>query len=189
MAFARTSIIAIIASLTIAAAGQTAKADTYEHIDRLALRMQKQSRSLINEFSAHYRHKSHYGHMRSDAISLYKLSRHIHELAHHHGSHYYLAADLRKADRLFHHLEQVVSRVEHSYGGHTHGNASHVWQLMRQMKQTIHHLKSDIDSLNHFAPGHGHDHGYDNHGHGVSYKSKGIGIKVNGKGWSIGFGG
>jgi hypothetical protein len=137
-----------------------AQADTYTHIDGLAVRLQKDARLLDREFADHYRHTAQYRHLRSDAAELARLAGHIHEVAHEQGPLSHLQSDLRQIDRLFHHLEDLVREVEHGAefddnhggfhrwgGGHIHGNSNHVHRLMNSIEDAIHHLESDLAEL------------------------------------------
>lgn len=127
----------------------SASADTYHHIDELALTIDRQAKLLVSE-SVHYRHTPEYRHLVSDARDLCRLATHLHEVAHHHGSLAHLESDLSQLDAKFHHLESVFHRVERaaSYGhGHVHGHTSHVWELLHSIENNIHHLQDDLRSL------------------------------------------
>jgi hypothetical protein len=159
--------------ITVALAGfaltGTAKADTYSHIDSLAVRLQSYALLLDREFTAHYSHTHEYRHLKSDSVKMARLAEHIHEVAHHHGSISHLQSDLRQLDRLFHHVEELVEEIEHDvafgdihgdfHGGHIHGETTHVRRILRAMENTLHHLQSDVDELAHFIDDHqDHDH-------------------------------
>ena len=126
-----------------------ASADTYEHLDQLAVRVERSARLLASEIR-HYRHTPEYAHLRADAKEMRRLASHMHDTAHHEGNLNHLAADLAELDASFHHFESVLNRVEHSaaYGhGHVHGNTAHVRRLLRSIENDIHHLQEDVDSL------------------------------------------
>ncbi len=170
--------------LTLAMAGfaltGTAKADTYSHIDGLAVQLTRNARLLEREFAAHYRHTSRYRHLREDARQMIRLADHVHEVAHHEGSLSHLQSDLRQLDRLFHHIEELVDEIEHDaaglgddhhghfgnfggyhgrYGGHIHGNTRHVRRILSAMEDTLHHLQDDVRQLARAAEAHRHhDH-------------------------------
>lgn len=126
-----------------------ASADTYEHLDRLAVRVERSARLLVSEMR-HYRHTPEYAHLRADAKEMRRLASHMHETAHHHGSLKHLARDLAELDSSFHHFESTFARVEHNaaYGhGHVHGNTAHVRRLIRSIENDIHHLREDVNTL------------------------------------------
>ncbi len=135
--------------LVITTFSTSAFADTYQHIDQLALRIDRQAKLIVSE-SRHYRHTPEYQHLVADARDMSQLADHLHELAHHHGSLAHLESDLAKLDSKFHHLESVFDRVErnaaHGYG-HVHGNTLHVKHLLNSMEENIHHLQEDLRSL------------------------------------------
>ncbi|WP_153558724.1 hypothetical protein [Roseimaritima sediminicola] len=138
-------------TLTLLTTGSlsTAQADTYEHIDQLALRIAGNARRLIPE-TRHYRHTHEYRHLLSDARDLERLADHLHELAHHHGSLHHMQADVASLDRRFHHLEDLIESIErHSrHGhGHVHGHTEHVWSLLHAIEDDLHHLQEDLRTL------------------------------------------
>lgn len=189
----KTLAVCVIAATSFSA---PAFADTYHHIDELALRIASKSQQIVCE-SRHYRHTPEYRHIVSDARAMHQFAEHIHEVAHHHGSLIHLEQDLVKLDAEFHHLENLFDRVEHraAYGhGHIHGNTAHVKRLLNSIEDDIHHLQSDLRSLRtpvsrnpvvlrrppvYTAPrynyGHHAPHGHRN-GYGSSYRGGGITI-------------
>jgi hypothetical protein len=194
MTISRISFAAVL--MIIAGAGASARADEFEHIDSLALSLQRQTRELYNEFGEHYRHASHSIHLRNDAAKMFRLARHIHDVAHVGGSLNHIAADLRQLDQLFHHLEDLVEHIEHDafHGdGHVHGDTGHVQALMSEIEDTIHHLRADVNELRRgpvgpVVPigggfggggfGGGHDHGHSHGGGGVSFGSGGVRVRI-----------
>ncbi len=182
--------------LTVALAGfaltGTAQADTYSHIDGLAVRLQQYARLLDREFTAHYRHTSQYRHLHADAYQMMRLAEHVHEVAHHQGSLTHLQSDLRQLDRLFHHIEDLVEDIEHHAGGfgdlhghggfhgHIHGNTRHVRRILRAMEDTLHHLQADVDELV--------EHSHDHHHHGFDAGFRGPTVRFSRPGFSIQFG-
>jgi hypothetical protein len=193
--------------LVLTTLSTSAFADTYHHIDELALSIAQQANLIVGE-SRHYRHTPEYRHIVADARELAQLADHLHELAHHHGSLTHMASDLAKLDSEFHHLESVFDRVEHHAGyGHVHGRTSHVKGLLKSIEQSIHHLQEDLASLR--TPIHSarpvvvnrpavyttpnnnwggynsrpHNSGYGHGGHGngaYGYGSRGRGISIGG---------
>lgn len=124
---------------------------SHRHIDELALQLQRQSRALTAEFRAHYRHAPEFRHLMSDSVALARKAAHIHAVAHAGRDLYHLQTDLRDIDRSFHHLEEVLARIEHHVAschsprcGHFHGDTRHVRGLMASIGDTIHHLRSDV---------------------------------------------
>ena len=185
MTLTKTTLSALaMAALTLTTSA--ANADTFDHIDALAVKMQADSRELLKEVSLHYSHKAEYRHLRSDAIQFYRVASHIHAVAHQSGNVHHLRSDLTKADRLFHHLEEVLERTDLSFHGHNHGNTNHVFRLMHNLETNLHHLKRDIDQLDDAAHhgygsgnlygGFGHN-GHNGHRTGRS-SANGIGIQI-----------
>jgi hypothetical protein len=167
-------------------AAPTAQAD-YHHIDQLALRMERQARELISEVDAHYRHHSMYRHLRSDSVGLYRLARHIHELAHHQGPSHHLRADLDSADHRQHQIQSLVAQSAFAPLGHTHGNVGHLRRRLGQMERTLHHLRDDVAQLTtpHPVP----HYGGDRHGHGpaIGFSWGSGGVYFNGQRGAVRF--
>ncbi len=165
----RIALTGLVALAGLLIVGQGAEASSYQHIDGLALRIQTQSAALYKEFRLHYSHTADYPHLISDSRNLYYRSKHIHELAHHHGHLNHIASDLRSLDYAFHHLERLLHNIEMNadvgHFGHVHGQTAHVHDLMKQLETNIHHLREDIEALT--APHHS--------GHGVVIRSRTIG--------------
>lgn len=175
----RMALIALVTGVVFG--GQTAQAGHYEHLDRLALRLQSQARELYREFNLHYAHAAEGRHLLSDASAMYYKARHVHEVAHHGGSVHHLRSDVNELDRLFHHVEALVSRIEHRHRhghdlfghGHVHGRTWHVRVLLSRMADTLHHMQSDVNAL---AREHRHDHGHD--GPGVVIGGRGFRFRI-----------
>jgi hypothetical protein len=126
-----------------------AMADTYHHIDQLALSIDRQAKQIVRE-SRHYRHTPEYRHLVADAREMCRLADHLHEVAHHHGDLAHLASDLNELDAQFHHLASVFDCIERraAHGtGHIHGETSHVRALLNSIEDDIHHLQEDLESL------------------------------------------
>jgi hypothetical protein len=186
------SLSALALALTLTA---SVSADTYHHIDELALSIDRESKRLLQE-TRHYRHTPEYGHLVNDCRELSRLADHMHDVAHHHGSLSHLECDLRELDSMFHHLESLFDQIEwraaHGHG-HVHGHTGHVRQLLDSIEQSIHHLQDDVRQLRqpvhpiidrpiHVSPHSGHWGGYDPYWRGGSsrYRSSGFGISIGG---------
>jgi hypothetical protein len=140
--------ITMVSALTTQTnAEHTKTEETQRHLDRLAVIMQGQSRELIREFGLHYRRKSGYAHLRADAWQLYRAVTHIHTVVHHSGDVHHLKSDVERADKIFHHLEEVLDKTELSLNGTTQGDTIHVLELMEELEKNLHHLQTDVDKL------------------------------------------
>jgi negative regulator of sigma E activity len=143
----RKSLALVVLSVSLTAAS-SAKAQSYEHIDRLASQLQRQSANLYWEFRAHFSHTPGYRHLLSDTARMYRLAAHVHEVIHHGANVGHIRHDVEQLDRAFHHVEEVVDQIEHdAFGhgfGHVHGDTRHVRRQLRQMEATLHHLRDDV---------------------------------------------
>lgn len=140
-----------VATLTLVCStfSGTTFADTYHHIDELAVTIERQARMLEREVSL-YRHVPEYRYLLVDTRRLASLAEHMHEVAHNHGCIAHLEADLRHLDSAFHHLERTIEQIQDdSFRGHCRlpGATLHVRRLMHSMESNIHHLQDDVRSL------------------------------------------
>lgn len=152
--------------LAAATLGTTAaKADDFDHIDNLAVRLQRQAAALYGEFREHYSHTRRADYLMSDAAMLYRLASHVHEVAHTGGNVFHLRNDIAELDRTFHHVESLVDAIERETvfnpfgGGHVHGSTADVRALMRTMEDTLHHLRSDVNRAAYVPPVYGTGYG------------------------------
>jgi hypothetical protein len=195
MTYRKTTLLTSLALAALAFTTTSANADTYHHIDKMAVEMQSRSRELLSDFSRHYRYKAGYSHLRSDALQLYRAATHLHSMAHQHRNVHHMRSDYNKMDRLFHHLQEALAATEQSFGGHTHGNTQHVFELMHDFEDNLHHLDRDLKSLE-AATHHGMGHHNTGHGHTrgrivrptIGYSWGSGGVYLNGNRWSIRFG-
>ena len=195
MAATRIALAGIVVTIGMLATSRIADAASYQHLDTLAVSLQRDSARLYHEFRLHFRHTPGYTHLMSDAASMYRLARHVHEVAHHHGSIAHLRSDLRKLDHTFHHLEGLVDRIErgayHHGVGHIHGDTRHVRRMLHVMDTNLHHLRADVNELGHgghyigtgyghgVVPGHGGHAGHAGHrGAGVSFGGRRITFRL-----------
>ena len=153
----KTLVALIVTFVSSGMFSQNAEAASSRHLDNMAVRLQGQAREMIGELRLHYRHAGEYRHLISDAYEIYRLATHIHDLTHHHSGIRHVRADIDSLDRKFHHLEDLVSHIDHHpHGGHVHGNTYHVHEMLEAMEGTLHHLQEDIEEL--ADPHHGHGH-------------------------------
>jgi hypothetical protein len=138
----------------------SAQAQSYEHIHRLASRLERQTVEMHREVHAHFRGTPDYVHLDRDVAEMERLARHIHDVAHHRGSIRHLRADVERLDHLFHHIEDVIARLARTrqIGPRT---LSHFRGVMGDVGATLHHLRDDLSRMRDHGPsrGHGHPHG------------------------------
>jgi len=153
----RITITTVATLACLAGLVQSASAASYQHVDELALQIQNQSRELVNEFRLHYRHTPEYGRLISDANQMYFKAASVHSIAHRHGNLSTLDRYVDQLDSRFHHLEDVLNRVEcettHGHG-HIHGHTGHVRSLVHRIESAIHHLHDDIRVMRSHSCGH-----------------------------------
>jgi len=140
----------VLSAVAILVAGSTANADTFSHLDDLAIRVKVKGQALTTEVRAHYSHTPYYRHLLSDSYDVAALASRVHDIAHHHGDVFLLDAYLTRLDRLFHHVESLIAQTERSarYGhGHIHCDTRHVKHLLQDLEGLLHHMLSDVKQL------------------------------------------
>ena len=144
-----TRLTTLFSTAFVLLAGNVASADTYDHFDQIAHRIERQATELVREVR-HFRHTRQYGHLAQDAVALMRSARHAHNTAHVGCDLGHLEVDVREMDRLVHHIEDLLDDIEHSiiHGhGHAHGNARHVRQVLHAIEDNVHHLWDDLRAL------------------------------------------
>lgn len=151
-----TTLLAVLFATPLMALtiGSEAKAQSWQHVDRLAVQLQRQTRQMHNEVHAHFRNTPYFRHLDQDVDQMEQLARHIHDLAHHGHNIHHLRRDVEKLDRLFHHIEGVV-RTMTVTGQLNFQTIRHFRGQLNAVENTLHHLRSDLRQLDH-----GHDHGH-----------------------------
>jgi len=142
----KNKLAALVLGTAIFGATGTVQAQTYEHIDRLALRLARQTAEMHDEVHAHFRNTPDYRHLDHDVAEMERLARHIHDVAHHRGSLAHLRADVEELDRNFHHIEDIIERLARTrqIGFRT---LSHFRETMAAIDDTLHHLRDDLAQM------------------------------------------
>ena len=144
------SILVVVAMATASLSAEQASAqDFYQHVDDVALNVQRLAETLQAE-TRHYVHTPGYAQMVYSTNELRRRATLIHQLAHSHGCQHSMAAHLRILDAQFHRIEGLFDHVEFeaSHGhGHVHGSTAHVKTVLNSLEDEIHHLSDDIASL------------------------------------------
>lgn len=123
--------------------GQPAQAQSLQHIDRLAMKMQQEARGVLREVRHHLRNTPQYRHLYNDVSQMYQLTAHIHELVHDGASLQHMRADVSRLDELFHHVEELLDTVQRSRLV-SQEDLQHVRAALNEMGETLHHLQDDL---------------------------------------------
>ena len=145
----KTAFTMLAMMLTVSALATQAKSDIYDHVDELALKIQRQTRSLLRE-TVHYRYTPEYRKIVSCTNELNRLATHIHDVSHFEGNLFHLKSDLRALDAEFHDLEALFDQVELNASrgyGTVIGCTAHVKRLLDSIEDSIHCLQDDVEEL------------------------------------------
>jgi chemotaxis protein histidine kinase CheA len=126
----------LIAPLALAcglfAAPATARADSFDHIDRLAGKLEAQAKSLHQEVHEHFRHTPQYEHLDRDVRQIQRLADAIHDQVRRGTNARALRVEVRALDRVYRHVEELVDDL---------GRARAI------DRQAYRHLKRELDRL------------------------------------------
>jgi hypothetical protein len=172
-----TTILRTVSLATLAALGlftaSPARADhnDYERVDRLALKLQEESRQLYSELRSASGDRNLQS-ARYEAGQIYRLASRIHDTAHYRGS-------PRQLDRDVHALKDLVHHVEEHLAFHRHFRR-HVDQLDRlthDLEDAIHRLDGrslSSDRPVYYGPSYGARPGSS----GISFGGSGFSIRL-----------
>ena len=142
-------LLTAFAVVALGVSANTASANTYSHINSMAVKIRNKTKSLLRE-TEHYRFTPNYRHLVSDAAALRQLAEHTREVARAKGDLDRLAVDVAEMDQTFHHLENLFDATERSAAynqGKIKGNTAHVKRLLESIEDCIHHIQDDIATL------------------------------------------
>lgn len=142
-------LIASFALFAMSVSASQAKADTWGHIQRLALDIQLKSDALLGE-THHYVHTPNYQTMLRCISDMRARAVRIHVLSLQHGCLIAMAEELRVLDAQFHQIEALFheTEIEASHGhGHIHGPTRHIKEHLNRIEDCIHHIRDDIRQL------------------------------------------
>jgi hypothetical protein len=143
------SIKTILAFALLVGVASQANANERDHIDHLALKIQRKATILTTEVK-NYRRTTRYGQLIGATYQLKGLATHLHTIAHFSGNLRQLRHDVNELDRVFHRVESLFDQVEHEAALGVEcirGNTAHVKALLNAIEDCIHHLQDDIATL------------------------------------------
>lgn len=143
-----TAFAATLLSITLSLSS-TASANHHDHIDRVALRIQKRSQQLLEETS-HYRQVPGYRQLVNHSRMLRDTAVHIHDVTHFEGNIAHLKRDVAVIDQSFHQLEDLFCHIEAEVERgrcHLDVNTNRFRRRLKQLEREIHHLADDLAKI------------------------------------------
>lgn len=137
-----TKISGLLAVAVIGLIAGTATAQDGDQLDRLAVQLQRQSRDLHREIDTHARNAPQYRELHRDVGELERLAAHLHELIERRGNPAHIRADVRKIDRLYHHVERDVGAALRS-GAVSRRGAADIRRQLSLVSRTVHDMEGD----------------------------------------------
>ncbi len=139
------------AALLSAALGfsSAASANHHDHIDRVALRVQKRAQQLLEE-TRHYRRAPGYHQLVRQTRLVRDTAIHIHDVTHFEGNVPHLRHDVALIDRSFHQLEGLFCHIEEEIECgrcHVDVNTNRFRRRMKQLEREIHHLADGLAKI------------------------------------------
>jgi len=178
-------LIASFALIAMSVSASQAKADTYGHIQGLALDTMLKIDALMGE-THHYVHTPNYQRMIRSISNMRQRAVRVHVLSIQHGCLIEMGEELRRLDAQYHRIEGLFDNTEYEAGhghGHIHGATGHVKEHLKCIEDNVHHIREDIAQLTRavyrppyssapggygYGKGYGHGSGY---GRGAGYNS------------------
>jgi hypothetical protein len=154
----KTGLVAAFLGTALFGMTGSAQAQSYQHIHRLALQLERQTAEMHREVHLHFRRTPDYVHLDRDVAEMERLARHIHDVVDQRGSVRHLRADVERLDHLFHHIEDVIGRLARTRQIGPQA-LSHFRGVMGEVGGTLHHLRDDLSRMRDVD----HDHGHPGH--------------------------
>lgn len=132
-----------VALLGTFAGTAAAQAPSRQHIDRLAVQLQRQLSDLHKEVDAHFRATAQYRELDRDVAEMERLAAHIHEVVDRGGGLGHIRADVGKLHRLVHHVEGQVEGIARS-GQIGRRTLAHLRVAVERVASTVHHLEEEL---------------------------------------------
>ncbi len=143
------TLIAAVAVIALGVSAETVSANEYNHINRMAVKIRNQTRTLLRE-TEHYRYTANYRHLVGDSAALRQLAEQTREIARAEGCLDTLAGYVVEMHETFHHLEDLFDNTEllaaHCHGS-VKGHTAHVKRLLESIDECICHMQDDIAVL------------------------------------------
>lgn len=143
------TLIAGSVLIAMSVSASQANADTWGHIQKLALDIQIKSDLLMGE-TRHYVHTPGYQRMIRCVAEMRRRAVRVHLLSIQHGCLDEMSRELRRLDALYHEVEGIFDSAECRAAvgvGHVHGSTRHVKKLLKVIEDCIHHIRADIATL------------------------------------------
>ena len=143
-----TAFAATLLSITLGF-GSTASANHYDHIDRVAVRVQKNAQRLLDE-TKNYRRAPGFHQLVNQTRLVRDTAIHIHDVTHFEGNIPHLKRDVAMIDRSFHQLEELFCYIEAEVERgrcHLDVNTNRFRRKMIQLEREIHHLGDDLAKI------------------------------------------
>jgi len=126
-----------------------ATAGNYDRIDRVAVRIQKNSQRLLEETTS-YRRLPEYRGLVQDTCLLRDTALHIHDVTHFEGNLRQLKQDVALIDQTAYHLKGLIGHIEaqSSYGyGYTNVNTRRARNLLKQIERDVDSLSDELTKI------------------------------------------
>lgn len=118
--------------------------DRRERIDRLAVRLERDARTLLREANAHCNGLGSYEVFESRVKEIARLADHIHDVAHGGGNWSHIRNDAARLDSLFHQAERHFDNMAYRgrFDSHT---INHVKSALNRVERSMHDLLAEVN--------------------------------------------
>ena len=138
-----------LATLAFGFTGDSASANEYNHINRMAVKIRNQTKTLLKR-TEHYVRTTNYRLLVSDTATIRQQAEHIREIARSGCDLDHLAAKVAEMDYTFHHLENLFDNTEllaSQCHGSVKGHTAHVKRLLESIDECICNMRDDLEVL------------------------------------------
>jgi hypothetical protein len=149
----RKSLIAVAALAVVGLSAGSASAQfgprqgdrgsRHQVVDRLAVQLERDTRTLKREADEHFRRAPDYRNFDLRVTQIARLADHIHDLAHQRGNFRHMRNDVVQIDRLFHEAERQFNAMV-IWGRLDRKSVRHLRGALSQVERDIHTLRAEL---------------------------------------------
>ncbi|QDU98691.1 hypothetical protein [Lignipirellula cremea] len=135
-----------------------AQGDTYEHLDEMALDLQRFAEEIVEETHAHLQGNAYFPQIDRAAHRIEELAAHVHRVAHDRGDIVHLRNDIDDLDRWVHHIDDLGNFIaRRGVRSSEWGGFQYMRSCIASMLDTLHHMQDDLHQLAPRRSLHDHD--------------------------------
>lgn len=142
-------LTAAVAVIAVGVCTDSASANEYNHINRMAVKIRNQTKTLLKE-TEHYVRTTNYRLLVADTATLRQMAEHVREIAREGCDLDHLATSIAEMNQTFYHLHELFDTTElvaAQFKGSIKGHTAHVKRLLTSIEQCLLNMEQDLDAL------------------------------------------